>query len=113
MQHTGCALADQSDDDIRSDLAGQGVEAPDGWEFLAMPDPDAALRADVDAVRGLRPPPRPASASKGGGTTSTPGRSPRSSARSRSGLRPGRPAWPGRREWEVTAAVGNLGRCRR
>jgi len=57
MQHTGCALSDQSDADIRSALAGQGVEVPDGWEFLAMPEPDAALRADVDAVRacGLLP----------------------------------------------------------
>ena len=27
MQHTGCALADRTDDDIRSELAGQGVEA--------------------------------------------------------------------------------------
>jgi len=51
MQHTGCALAHRSDDDIRSDLAAQGVDAPEGWDILAMPDPDAALRADVEAVR--------------------------------------------------------------
>jgi len=51
MQHTGCALADRSDDDIRAALAAQGAEPPDGFEFLAMPDPDAALRADVEAVR--------------------------------------------------------------
>ena len=56
MQHTGCALSGQTDADISSELAGQGVEAS-GWDFLAMPEPDAALRADVDAVRacGLLP----------------------------------------------------------
>jgi carbonic anhydrase len=58
MQHTGCALAYQADADIRSELAAQGVEASDTWDFLAMPEPDAALRADVEAVRacGLLPP---------------------------------------------------------
>ena len=57
MQHTECALADTSDDDIRSELAALGLERPDGWEFLAMPDPDSALRSDVAAVRscGLLP----------------------------------------------------------
>ncbi len=51
MQHTMCALADRSDDDIIADLVTQGLERPGGWEFLAMPDPDSALSADVDAVR--------------------------------------------------------------
>jgi carbonic anhydrase len=51
MQHTGCALAGRSDDDIRSDLETQGVKVPDDWEILAMPDPDAALENDVEAVR--------------------------------------------------------------
>ncbi len=51
MQHTQCALADRSDDDIRSELAAQGVERLDGSEFLTMPDPDAALRSDVAALR--------------------------------------------------------------
>jgi carbonic anhydrase len=50
MQHTGCALAHRSDDSIRSDLSGQGVASGE-WEFLAMPDPDSALRTDVEAVR--------------------------------------------------------------
>jgi carbonic anhydrase len=54
MQHTGCALAYRSDDSIRSDLAEQGVEGGDGWEFLAMDDPDSALREDVDKVRSCR-----------------------------------------------------------
>jgi carbonic anhydrase len=51
MQHTECALADRTDDDIRADLAALGLERPEGWEFLAMPDPDAALRSDVATVR--------------------------------------------------------------
>ncbi len=51
MQHTQCALADKSDDDIRADLEALGLDRPDGWEFLAMPDPDSALRSDVAAVR--------------------------------------------------------------
>ena len=51
MQHTQCALADKSDDDIRADLDALGLDRPDGWEFLAMPDPDSALRSDVAAVR--------------------------------------------------------------
>jgi carbonic anhydrase len=58
MQHTKCALADRSDDDIRADLATQGVGGTDRWEFLSMPEPDSALRADVDTVRAcdLLPP---------------------------------------------------------
>ena len=51
MQHTGCALAHRSDDDIRADLVARNVEQSDTWQYLAMPDPDAALAADVDAVR--------------------------------------------------------------
>ncbi len=51
MQHTGCALADRTDEEVRSSLAASGVPDPAGWEFLAMPDPDRALRADVEAVR--------------------------------------------------------------
>ena len=54
MQHTLCALADRSDDDIRTDLVALGLERPDGWEFLAMPDPDSALRADVALVRACQ-----------------------------------------------------------
>jgi carbonic anhydrase len=58
MQHTRCALAHRSEGDIRTDLATQGAELaiPGGevgepWDFLAMPEPDSALRADVEAVR--------------------------------------------------------------
>lgn len=51
MQHTDCALAGRSDDDIRSRLREAGTAGSEVWEFLAMPDPDRALRVDVDAVR--------------------------------------------------------------
>jgi carbonic anhydrase len=51
MQHTNCALADQTDADVRARLHAEGTEGTDGWEFLAMPDPDAALRDDVARVR--------------------------------------------------------------
>jgi len=57
MQHTDCALADRSEEDVRSSLRAEGAAGSDGWEFLSMPDPDRALRADVEAVRtcGLLP----------------------------------------------------------
>jgi carbonic anhydrase len=51
MQHTLCALAERSDDEVRSRLAEAGADGADGWEFLAMPDPDEALAADVATVR--------------------------------------------------------------
>jgi carbonic anhydrase len=55
MQHTDCALAFRSDEEIRADLAGRDTLGPGadpaGQEYLAMPDPDGALRADVDRVR--------------------------------------------------------------
>ena len=51
MQHTDCALAHRSNDEIRSDLAARQVERAEDWDYLAMPDPDTALGEDVDAVR--------------------------------------------------------------
>jgi carbonic anhydrase len=51
MQHTNCALADQSDADVRARLHAEGTDGVDTWEFLAMPDPDGALRDDVARVR--------------------------------------------------------------
>ena len=51
MQHTDCALAHRTDGDVRSDLAADRARESETWEFLTMPDPDEALRVDVDAVR--------------------------------------------------------------
>ena len=53
MQHTNCALADQTDDDVRARLGAEGTDGVGSWEFLAMPDPDAALRSDVALLRDL------------------------------------------------------------
>jgi carbonic anhydrase len=54
MQHTHCALAERSDDEIRAALPA----GADDWEWFTMADPEAALRADVDLVRScpLMPP---------------------------------------------------------
>jgi carbonic anhydrase len=51
MHHTDCALAGRDDAEIRSGLSPKQREGSSGWEFLAMPEPDVALAADVDAVR--------------------------------------------------------------
>jgi carbonic anhydrase len=50
MHHTRCALAGSTEEATHMALADRGVDAA-GWDLLAMPDPDAALRADVEAVR--------------------------------------------------------------
>ena len=52
MQHTNCALAHESDAGVRSRLGGPGATGVDDMEFLAMPDPDDALVADVGLLRG-------------------------------------------------------------
>jgi len=52
MQHTNCALAGETDAGVRTRLADQGTAGVDDWEFLAMPDPDGSLAADVDLLRG-------------------------------------------------------------
>lgn len=52
MHHTGCALAGQTDEQVREGLAASQAAEVRHWRFLAMPDPDEALRADVEAVRG-------------------------------------------------------------
>lgn len=51
MQHTGCAMAGRSDDDLRAGFPEGQRPLADQWEFLAMTDPDDALRRDVAAVR--------------------------------------------------------------
>ncbi len=51
MHHTGCALAGRTEESIRAGLSAEGVGDTDGWEFLAMPDADDALRQDVETIR--------------------------------------------------------------
>jgi len=51
MQHTNCALAHRTDDELRSGFPAEKQEEVRSWEFLAMPDPDAVLLSDVERVR--------------------------------------------------------------
>ncbi len=53
MQHTRCALANRSDDALRAELPAELCARAAGRPLLAMEDPDAALRADVAAVRSF------------------------------------------------------------
>ena len=73
MQHTNCALADQSDDDVRARL-GPSRDRPGWttWEFLAMPDPDEALRPTWIGSRSCAQLCPGTPRSRAGGTTSTP-----------------------------------------
>ncbi|MDQ2754187.1 MAG: carbonic anhydrase [Actinomycetota bacterium] len=50
MHHTKCALATQTDDDLRARLPAAVAERAAGWDLHAMPEPDAALIADVETV---------------------------------------------------------------
>ena len=50
VQHTACAMAGRSDDEVRATLPPEIAARAGGWDFLAMPDPDAALAADVERV---------------------------------------------------------------
>lgn len=53
VPHTLCALAHQTDEKLRDQLPPDAAQAvrDSGMEFLAMPDPDATLAADVAIVR--------------------------------------------------------------
>lgn len=54
MHHTRCALAGSDDGSVLEALSEQQRAATQGWKWLSMPDPDAALTADVEAVRSCR-----------------------------------------------------------
>ena len=54
MHHTRCALAGNSDPELSGGLPEPQRLATAGWAFLGMPDPDAALAADVDTVRSCK-----------------------------------------------------------
>ena len=51
LHHSDCALAGQSDTSMRARLEDAGVTDAESFQFLPMPDPDAALLADVESVR--------------------------------------------------------------
>lgn len=48
LQHTQCALAGVEEEALAALIARQGARVP--GELLAMADPDAALRSDVDRI---------------------------------------------------------------
>jgi carbonic anhydrase len=48
VHHTDCAMAKHSDEQVRERLP----DAAAGVEFLTIADPGAALRADLEAIRG-------------------------------------------------------------
>ena len=53
MQHTNCALAHRTDQEVRADLP-YGRDLANSWDFHTMADPDKALREDVEKVRACR-----------------------------------------------------------
>jgi carbonic anhydrase len=50
MHHTSCALAGQSDEQLRAMLTPTQAEAVRDWPLRGMPDPDEALARDVDLI---------------------------------------------------------------
>lgn len=51
MQHTRCALANQSNAKVQAALSEAGVAEPSAIDWLAMEDPDACLHSDVERLR--------------------------------------------------------------
>lgn len=52
VQHTDCAMADSTEASMQAKVgAARGVDAS-GWQFLAMEDQHATLRADIERIRG-------------------------------------------------------------
>lgn len=50
VQHTSCAMASATDDELRERIGRlRGVDAS-GWEFLTMSDQRAALAADIERI---------------------------------------------------------------
>jgi carbonic anhydrase len=54
MQHTSCALAGKSDEQLRETLPSAQAEASIDWPLRAMPAPDEALTHDVELIATSR-----------------------------------------------------------
>jgi carbonic anhydrase len=52
IHHTDCGLGSTTDEQVRADLAGHGVDIGELWTG-AFADLDDSVRADVDDLRGL------------------------------------------------------------
>ena len=50
IHHTLCAMV-TTEAEITSKIAERAGSQPTGWEWHAIDEPDAALKADVDAIR--------------------------------------------------------------
>lgn len=51
VHHTSCALAGSTEEGVRAQLSAEALMS--GLEWLAMPEPDVALAADVARVRSF------------------------------------------------------------
>jgi carbonic anhydrase len=51
VQHTNCAMADATEDEIRSRIEAKSGADASGWEFLAMSDQRATMRDDMALIR--------------------------------------------------------------
>ena len=52
VQHTDCAMAGSSEAAMQAKVGAARGEDAGGWQFLAMEDQHAALRADVERIEG-------------------------------------------------------------
>jgi carbonic anhydrase len=50
IQHTGCAMAGTSEDDMRARVAKASGQPADGWTFLTTDDQRAAIRDDIARI---------------------------------------------------------------
>jgi carbonic anhydrase len=54
VQHTDCAVVGADEETLRARVAAARGVDPAGWEFLAVADPAAALRADLARLRACQ-----------------------------------------------------------
>jgi carbonic anhydrase len=51
VAHTECAMVGTTDDELRERIGSQRGADASGWDFLAMTDQLATLRADIERIR--------------------------------------------------------------
>lgn len=54
VQHTDCAMVGATDSELRTRIGGLRGVAADDWEFLAITDQTATLRADIERITTCR-----------------------------------------------------------
>lgn len=50
VQHTDCAMANNTDTELRARLAAKGLDA-DSYEFATIEDPDRVLEDDIERIQ--------------------------------------------------------------